>query len=467
MRILKSNSLLKLANGYIIDSSQPCNISYAWNFGSLLLVCLIIQIVTGVTLAMHYNPSVLEAFNSVEHIMRDVNNGWLVRYLHSNTASAFFFLVYLHVGRGMYYGSYRSPRVLTWVIGTVILVLMMAIGFLGYVLPYGQMSLWGMKNYYSTGVTSKKESEKPDKKFMSMFNKTSSITLNPWYVTGFSDAESSFQISITKRSANNLGWNIRARFDIYLDKKDLPLLLLIQQFFGGVGSIVIDEKRNKASFNVNKLSDFTEHLIPHFERYPLQSTKLINYNIWKAIVTLMINKEHLSHDGLIKIVSLKAGLNNGLTPILKENFPNVNPTEVQANDDYLNLPLDPNWITGFSDGDSSFYVSESANSNQFQAYYKINLNEKELTLLKRIQDFFEGLGLISNHAAGHASYFRVANRSNLVSAIIPHFDNYPLVGNKLLHFNLWKEIVNILNTGEHLTPKGAARIRELKTKLNK
>lgn len=92
---------------------------------------------------MHYNPSVLEAFNSVEHIMRDVNNGWLVRYLHSNTASAFFFLVYLHVGRGMYYGSYRSPRVLTWVIGTVILVLMMAIGFLGYVLPYGQMSLWG------------------------------------------------------------------------------------------------------------------------------------------------------------------------------------------------------------------------------------------------------------------------------------------------------------------------------------
>jgi ubiquinol-cytochrome c reductase cytochrome b subunit len=92
---------------------------------------------------MHYNPSVLEAFNSVEHIMRDVNNGWLVRYLHSNTASAFFFLVYLHVGRAMYYGSYRSPRVLTWVIGTVILVLMMAIGFLGYVLPYGQMSLWG------------------------------------------------------------------------------------------------------------------------------------------------------------------------------------------------------------------------------------------------------------------------------------------------------------------------------------
>ena len=113
MRIFKSHSLLSLANGYLVDSPQPSNLSYLWNFGSLLALCLIIQIITGVTLAMHYNPSVLEAFNSVEHIMRDVNNGWLIRYLHSNTASAgFFFLVYLHIGRGLYYGSYRAPRTL-------------------------------------------------------------------------------------------------------------------------------------------------------------------------------------------------------------------------------------------------------------------------------------------------------------------------------------------------------------------
>jgi len=143
MRILKSHSLLSKGNAYLIDSAQPANLSYMWNFGSLLALCLIIQIITGVTLAMHYNPSVLEAFNSVEHIMRDVNNGWLIRYLHSNTASAFFFLVYLHVGRGLYYGSYKAPRTLTWTIGTIILVLMMATAFLGYVLPYGQMSLWG------------------------------------------------------------------------------------------------------------------------------------------------------------------------------------------------------------------------------------------------------------------------------------------------------------------------------------
>ena len=143
MRLLKSHPILKILNSYVIDSPQPSNISYLWNFGSLLGFCLIIQIVTGVTLAMHYNGNVLEAFNSVEHIMRDVNNGWLIRYLHSNTASAFFFVVYLHIGRGLYYGSYKSPRTLVWTIGTIIFILMMATAFLGYVLPYGQMSLWG------------------------------------------------------------------------------------------------------------------------------------------------------------------------------------------------------------------------------------------------------------------------------------------------------------------------------------
>ena len=143
MRILKSNPLLRILNSYLIDAPTPANISYLWNFGSLLGLCLGIQILTGLFLAMHYTPSVAEAFNSVEHIMRDVNNGWLIRYLHANTASAFFFLLYLHVGRGLYYGSYKSPRTLTWVIGTIIVILMMATAFLGYVLPYGQMSLWG------------------------------------------------------------------------------------------------------------------------------------------------------------------------------------------------------------------------------------------------------------------------------------------------------------------------------------
>nr|QBL02041.1 apocytochrome b [Phlebopus portentosus] len=143
MRLLKSHSLLRLMNSYVVDSPQPSNISYLWNFGSLLATCLIIQILTGCFLAMHYQSHVDFAFNSVEHIMRDVNNGWLVRYTHANVASFFFIFVYGHIGRNLYYGSYKSPRILVWSIGVIILILMMAIAFLGYVLPYGQMSLWG------------------------------------------------------------------------------------------------------------------------------------------------------------------------------------------------------------------------------------------------------------------------------------------------------------------------------------
>jgi len=143
MKLLKSHPLLSLANSYLIDSPQPSNISYMWNFGSLLALCLVIQIATGVTLAMHYTPNIDLAFVSVEHIMRDVNFGWLIRYLHANTASFFFLFVYLHIGRGLYYGSYKQPRTLLWAVGVVIFLVMIITAFLGYVLPWGQMSLWG------------------------------------------------------------------------------------------------------------------------------------------------------------------------------------------------------------------------------------------------------------------------------------------------------------------------------------
>jgi ubiquinol-cytochrome c reductase cytochrome b subunit len=143
MRILKKNILLRLFNSYLVDSPQPANLSYLWNFGSLLSTCLALQILTGIFLAMHYIPNIDMAFTSVEHIMRDVNNGWAVRYTHANVASFFFIFVYAHIARGLYYGSYKAPRLMAWSIGVIILILMMATAFLGYVLPYGQMSLWG------------------------------------------------------------------------------------------------------------------------------------------------------------------------------------------------------------------------------------------------------------------------------------------------------------------------------------
>ena len=138
----------RLPIGGLVHSSfvaypTPRNLNYWWTFGGILSLCLAVQIITGIVLAMHYTANADLAFNSVEHIMRDVNYGWLIRYTHANGASMFFIAVYVHMLRGLYYGSYKAPREVLWLLGCVIYLLMMATGFLGYVLPWGQMSFWG------------------------------------------------------------------------------------------------------------------------------------------------------------------------------------------------------------------------------------------------------------------------------------------------------------------------------------
>lgn len=141
--IRKTNPFISLGNSYIIDAPEPSNISYFWNFGSLLGVCLVIQLLSGIFLAMHYSSNLDLAFISVQHIMKEVNYGWLIRYVHANGAGFFFIFVYLHMARGLYFGSYRKPRVALWTIGVIIFLLMIITAFMGYCLVYGQMSHWG------------------------------------------------------------------------------------------------------------------------------------------------------------------------------------------------------------------------------------------------------------------------------------------------------------------------------------
>ena len=135
--------VMGLIHSSFVVFPNPRNLNYWWTFGGILAFMLAAQIITGIVLVMHYTPHVDYAFNSVEHIMRDVNYGWLIRYAHANGASMFFIAVYIHILRGMYYGSYKAPREILWILGVVIYLLMMATGFMGYVLPWGQMSFWG------------------------------------------------------------------------------------------------------------------------------------------------------------------------------------------------------------------------------------------------------------------------------------------------------------------------------------
>nr|AWV83183.1 cytochrome b [Auritibicen japonicus] len=137
----QNHPLFKMINNSLVDFPAPANLSYWWNFGSLLGLCLVIQIMTGLFLSMHYNADIMNSFDSVSHICRDVNNGWMLRVIHANGASLFFICVYMHIGRGMYYGSYKYYE--TWSIGVIIMLILMVTAFLGYVLPWGQMSFWG------------------------------------------------------------------------------------------------------------------------------------------------------------------------------------------------------------------------------------------------------------------------------------------------------------------------------------
>nr|YP_009937448.1 cytochrome b [Trigonopterus porg]QNT26971.1 cytochrome b [Trigonopterus porg] len=141
MKIFKKNPLLKIINSSLVNLPTPSNISTMWNFGSLLGLCLLTQIMTGIFLSMHYCPNMDLAFNSVAHICRNVNYGWLLRSIHANSASCFFVCIYIHIGRGLYYSSYNYTE--TWMSGVTLLLLVMASAFLGYVLPWGQMSFWG------------------------------------------------------------------------------------------------------------------------------------------------------------------------------------------------------------------------------------------------------------------------------------------------------------------------------------
>jgi ubiquinol-cytochrome c reductase cytochrome b subunit len=143
-KIIKNNPIFSFLASHIVVYPTPTNLNYMWSFGSIAGICLVIQVVTGIFLAMHYTPHIDYAFLSIEFVMRRVPNGWFVRYLHANGASVFFIAVYCHIFRGFYYGSYMKPRIALWTSGIIIFFLMMATAFIGYVLPWGQMSFWGI-----------------------------------------------------------------------------------------------------------------------------------------------------------------------------------------------------------------------------------------------------------------------------------------------------------------------------------
>lgn len=260
-------------------------------------------------------------------------------------------------------------------------------------------------------------------------------------------------------------WAVLIRFEIYLHIEDLAILEKIKAFFG-VGSILIGKNSRKiATYRVSNLNDIINIIIPHFMAYPLQSAKSIDFNLWKACATLVKNKEHLTEEGLQKIINLKSALNKGLSETLKLAFPAV---LVLERPEYTGptTRLNPYWVSGFIDGDGSFTVNIESKTGYVNLRLIMGLNYRENPLVQKILEFF-GVGRINSDSNQKVVYYTVGNLKDIWSKIIPHFDTYPLIGYKQSNYLIWKEILVKVNSKAHLTEEGLNEVKELRSKLNK
>jgi LAGLIDADG endonuclease len=236
-----------------------------------------------------------------------------------------------------------------------------------------------------------------------------------------------------ERQSTKIGYKVKAIFNIHLNCNDLPLLQKIQAFFGGIGLIHIAKTGKSASFKVQRLNDLKNVIIPHFKSYPLWSEKNFNFELWLQCVKLMENKQHLTQDGFNKILSLKSALNLGLSDNLQSTFPNIVPIERPAYS-VSEAPFKPNWISGFTEGEGSFFVSISQTTNQVRIFYSIGLNNRETLLIKKIQEFFSGIGNISYYTKNKSVQYVIVNVKDLSTIIVPHFYKFGLRENKLHNY---------------------------------
>jgi hypothetical protein len=289
----------------------------------------------------------------------------------------------------------------------------------------------------------------------------STIKLNPQWISGFTDAEGCFMIQVLK-VAGKTGWGVSPSFVIHLHSKDMDILYALQNYFG-VGKVYVNKNGKSASYIVKKLKDIVNVIIPHFKNYPLQSGKCIDLQLWLMCIDLLVNKAHLTTEGLNKVISTKYALNKGLPESLKISFKDVKPLN-RPEYKSSNTPLDPDWVSGFSEGDSSFLVSISDKTNQVRVIYSLGLNDRDLPLILKLQEFFGGIGKIANY--DNVVQYSISDLNNIRKVLIPHFDTYNLKGNKLYNYLIWKEIINLMENKSHLTSEGLEKIYNLRHKLN-
>jgi len=301
-------------------------------------------------------------------------------------------------------------------------------------------------------------------------NNNSKNKLNPYWVTGLIDGEGCFYVKIAKSKKHKTGWGIQACFQIGLHIREEYLLLQIKSFFNETGNIY-KMKNNKALlYQVRNLNEITKVILPHFENYPLITQKQNDFLLFKEIVKLMDNKEHLTEDGLVKIINLKASLNKGLSNKLKIFFPKIIAIKRPKID--TPITINYNWIAGFISGEGCFSVSICKSKYNNFYYNNISLriiiaqHSRDEVLFNRIKEVL-GCGNIIKYSTKNIIILKISNFKDIYNKIIPLFNKYNIKGIKSLDFKDFCKIANLINKKAHLTITGLKEINNIKLNMNK
>lgn len=318
-----------------------------------------------------------------------------------------------------------------------------------------------IRNYKTNSCFAKAK----DLKFTHSLHNTSSSLLNPWFITGFVDAEGCFLISVLKNKELKTKWGVRASFKINLHKKDKALLEQIKSVFG-VGKIYTAGPNNY-SYEVHTIKEL-EVIIAHFDKYPLISNKSSDFKLFKLVVSYMKKGEHLTMEGLEKIISIKSSMNRGLSNVLNKAFPDIDPTDrPEIKDQTIK---DPHWIAGFTSGEGSFMVrvknsTTNRTGSQVELVFQITQHIRDKLLLISLIDYF-GCGRYRERAGGLAGDFVVNKSSDFIEKIIPFFETYRIVGEKSKDYEDFKQVANLVKSSAHLTIEGVEQIKQIQAGMN-
>ena len=287
------------------------------------------------------------------------------------------------------------------------------------------------------------------------------------FISGFVDAEGSFIVSVLKNASLKCGYTVKPVFQISLHEKDKDLLYKIQDGLGGIGQ-VYDRGINACMYAVFNIKELIK-IVEYFDKYPLLTSKRADFELFKKVIEMISCKEHLTIEGIKKIIALKASLNNGLSIDLKKSFSDIIPAiRVKAQISYRDLK--PNWVAGFTEGEGCFnvtiYKSETKIGYAVKLVFIISQNNRDDLLIRSLVNFFD-CGQVNLLQATSSIQFKVTKFSDITNKIIPFYKEYPLLGGKALDFYKFTRVAELINDKTHLTEEGLEAIRALKADMNK